>query len=91
MSLRVRLSSSVTMLMATPFLPKRPPRPILKDKTNNSVSLSKEHLAAPNSSKGQVHLEDLCSHHKPAFLNVGVLEAIFLKEGRWCSWGAFKP
>ncbi len=30
MSWRFRLSSSVTKLIATPFLPKRPPRPILQ-------------------------------------------------------------
>ena len=32
MSLRVRKSSAVMKLMATPLRPKRPPRPILKHK-----------------------------------------------------------
>lgn len=32
MSRRVLLSSSVTMLIATPLRPKRPPRPILESK-----------------------------------------------------------
>lgn len=31
MSRKIRLSSSVTKFIATPFLPKRPPRPILQE------------------------------------------------------------
>lgn len=37
MSCRVRLSSSVTKLMATPLRPKRPPRPILEKGRNQSL------------------------------------------------------
>jgi hypothetical protein len=45
MSFRVRLSSSVTKFIATPFLPKRPPRPILVGKKGKKIQISKQNNA----------------------------------------------
>lgn len=44
MSRRILLSSSVTKLIATPFLPKRPPRPILHKKKNIYTQVNLAHL-----------------------------------------------
>ena len=41
MSRRILLSSSLTKLMATPFLPNRPPRPILLEKKRHHVTKQK--------------------------------------------------
>ena len=38
-SCKVRLSSSVTKLIATPLRPNRPPRPILKKRANNILKI----------------------------------------------------